>query len=226
MKYIRNGLRMEKVKLMLPPREVKLYKRNKLVRGVGVNDADYNVIEYRNVCGKKVQVWICPFYQTWVSMLNRCYSEKYHQRQPTYRGCKVCDEWLIFSNFKRWMEQQDWEGKQLDKDLLVEGNKTYSPEFCVFVHQLINKFANERCAARGQYMIGANWHKRDLTFQSNCRNPFTGKLEHLGYFDNELEAHLAWKSKKHEFACQLADSEYCDDERVANALRTRYGGYA
>ena len=77
-------------------------------------------------------------------MLQRCYSESHLVRQPTYKGCSVCEEWLTFSNFKSWMEQQDWEGKQLDKDLLVYKNKIYSPETCVFVSSVINSFFVEK----------------------------------------------------------------------------------
>ena len=208
--------------MKLPEKEVKLRKRNKLVFGVGINDADYNVYRYDYLNGKRIRVWVCPFYQTWKSMLKRCYSEKYHQEYPTYKGCSVCDEWLIFSNFKRWMEQQDWEGKQLDKDLLIEGNKIYSPDTCIFVDHKINSFVIDRNNDRGQYMIGVHWDKRANKFQSRCRNPFTDKQEYLGSFINELEAHLAWKARKHELACQLADSEYVTGERIANVLRNKY----
>ena len=208
--------------MKLPPKEVKLRKRNKLVCGVGVNDADYSIAKHAIIGGKRVIVWTCPFYRTWKSMLERCYSEKFHQKRPTYRGCKVCDEWLIFSNFKRWMETQDWQGKDLDKDLLMAGNKVYSPEACIFVDQTVNKFVTDNGAARGEYMIGVCWHKRDHKFEAKCCNPFTGTRDYLGRFTNELDAHLAWKARKHELACALADSEYCNDPRLAEALRTKY----
>ena len=199
-----------------------LRKRNKLVYGVGVNDADYNVYEYVTVDGKSKIVWTCPFYRTWKHMLERCYSEKYQSKKPTYKGCSVCDDWLIFSNFKSWTEEQDWEGKQLDKDLLKEGNKIYSSEYCIFVDRKINSFVIDRSNDRGKYMLGVCWHKNTGKFKSSCRNPFTGTQETLGYFIDELEAHSTWKTHKHELACQLADSEYCTDPRLAEALRTRY----
>ena len=208
--------------MVLPPKDVKLRKRNRLVYGVGINDADYNVVESATVDGKCKTIWKCPFYQTWVHMLERCYSEKFHQRKPTYKGCSVCDEWLIFSNFKRWMETQDWQGKDLDKDLLTEGNKVYSPDTCIFVDRKINIFVIDRGNDRGEYMLGVYWHKRANKFRAKCSNPFTGKEDSLGYFTNELDAHLAWKKRKHELACQFADSEHCNDPRLAEALRTRY----
>ena len=93
----------------------------KLVCGVGINDADYAVVEWETigyVNGKQNQkrVWECPYYKVWGSMLKRCYSDKYQERYQTYKGCTVSEEWLTFSNFKNWMEKQDWEGKHLDKE--------------------------------------------------------------------------------------------------------------
>ena len=197
-------------------------KRNKKLYGVGVNDADYVTQTNKEVNGKRIQVWMCPIYRTWTSMLARCYSEKLHARLPTYKDCTVCDEWLIFSNFKTWMEKQDWEGKHLDKDVLIEGNRIYSTNTCIFIDEKINNFVINHANSRGEYMLGVCWDKRNNKFYVQCRNPFTIKQEFVGRFTDELEAHLAWKARKHELACQLADSEYCNDPRLAEALRTRY----
>ena len=188
---------------------------NKLVCGVGINDADYEVQPVVN--GKRVQ---CPFYRTWISMLRRCYSAVEQARYPTYIGCSVCDEWLTFTNFKRWMENQDWEGKQLDKDLLVEGNKVHSPENCVFVDNVTNSFMLANDASRGEWPIGVHFDKGKGKFRVQCRNPFSKKQERLGRFTCPQEAHKAWLERKHELACQLADLQ--SDVRVAQALRLRY----
>ena len=203
---------------------MKKYTKRRKVFGVGNNDADYMVYECETIGGKRKIIWRCPFYLTWANMLRRCYSEKALIRNPTYKGCTVFERWLIFSNFKAWMETQDWKGKQLDKDLLVKGNKVYSPDNCIFVHPKVNTFTTDHGNARGEYMIGVYWSKNAGKFMSQCGNPFTGKQEYLGCFTNELEAHLAWKRKKHEHACALADSEYCTDPRLAEILRTRYLG--
>ena len=123
-------------------------------------------------------------------------------------------------SFRAWMMQQDWEGKQLDKDILVPGNKMYSPDTCVFVGGVVNGFLTDSAAARGEWPLGVHWHERKQKFQSMCCNPFTKKQETLGLFHCPNKAHLAWKARKHELACQLADLQ--TDERVAEALRTRY----
>lgn len=193
-----------------------MVKKNKLVYGVGINDANYFVSKKEN--GKKV--WCCPYYRTWKDMLARAYSDKYKQKQPTYQGVTVCEEWHSFMNFRSWMETQDWEGKHLDKDILVQGNKVYSPTTCVFVDGVVNLFLGDSAAARGEWPIGVHWYGRNQKFMSQCNNPFSRKRECLGYFHCPNQAHLAWKARKYELACQLADLQ--TDERVAEALRTRY----
>ena len=199
----------------------------RLVCGVGINDADYVVQKWETIevngVRKQRLVWICPYYLTWRSMLQRCYSSKFQERNPTYKGCSVSKEWWRFSNFKHWMECQDWEGMQLDKDLLFEGNKIYSAETCVFVSSSVNLFTTDSGAARGERSIGVCWHKATSKFESRCRNPFTKKQEYLGWFDCELEAHQEWLNRKLELAHLLAEEQ--TDSRVAKALIERYTNY-
>ena len=202
-------------------------KASKLVHGVGINDADY-VVEKRqtievNGVRKQKLIWICPYYLAWRNMLRRCYSTKLQEKYPTYRGCSVSEEWLTFSNFRRWMECQDWEGMQLDKDLLFSGNKVYSAETCVFVTKAVNNFTTDRGNDRGEWSIGAIWHKGAGKFMSQCNNTFTKKKEHLGYFNCEIEAHKAWLKRKLELAHLLAKEQ--TDSRVAKALIERYTNY-
>ena len=207
--------------------KAKKLKSPKLVFGVGINDADYVVqkMETIEVDGKIKQktVWVCPYYRAWKNMLQRCYSPKLQERRPTYKGCSVSKEWLTFSNFRRWMEAQDWEGMQLDKDFLFEGNKVYSAKTCVFVTQKVNSFTLDRGASRGEWLIGVYLDKGVGKFKSMCRNPFTKKGEHLGYFTCELEAHQEWLKRKLELAHLLAAEQ--TDERVAKALIERYTNY-
>ena len=197
----------------------------RLVLGVGINDADY-VVQRKETIGyvdgkqKQKLIWICPYYRAWKSMLERCYSAKLQEKYPTYVGCGVSDDWLTFSNFKSWMEVQNWEGRQLDKDLLFEGNKVYSPETCAFVSGEVNNFTIDSGASRGEWLVGAYWDKGANKFKSQCSNPLTKKQEHLGLFTSELEAHKAWLKRKLELAHELAALQ--TDERVAKALIIRY----
>jgi hypothetical protein len=196
----------------------------KLVHGVGLNDATYQ-LQYKVTVGRKPNgkiiqklLWVCPFYDKWQHILRRCYSELSLSKDPQYKGCRVCDEWLVFSNFRSWMETQDWEGKELDKDLLGNG-KLYSPETCCFLTNGVNKFMTDRRNYRGEFLLGVHQKKPTHRFSANCNN-LSGKSEYLGRFETELEAHKAWQAKKHEYACQLAELQ--EDNRVADALRQRY----
>ncbi|WNO60454.1 hypothetical protein [Rheinheimera sp. MMS21-TC3] len=74
-------------------------------------------------------------YSRWIDMIKRCYDPKKQERHPTYKGCSVCDEWHNFQNFVKWFEAnhpKDGKYYELDKDIIVTGNKVYSPETCVF----------------------------------------------------------------------------------------------
>lgn len=200
-------------------------KPKKTVLGVGINDADYPVQRKETIgyVGGKQRfklVWACPFYQVWAAMLKRCYSANFQKKRPTYAGCTATDEWHSFSKFRAWMEKQDWQGKSLDKDLLFEGNKVYSPETCVFVTTMVNGFTTDSGAARGEWMIGAHWNKNAGKFLAQCSNPFTKKNEYLGLFTNEQQAHNAWLKRKTELAHELAEIQ--EDPRVAKALVDRY----
>lgn len=201
-------------------------RKRALVYGIGTNDADYPVkrSETFYIDGKRKsrELWCCPVYKRWSNMLARCYSEKIHQEYPTYKGCYVCNEWLVFSNFKNWLEAQNWEGKSLDKDLLIPGNKCYSPETCVLIDERVNNFLTESSSVRGNYLIGVIWHKRDRIFTARCKDG-SGKLMHLGGFKTELEAHQAWLAAKQNIARKLAAEQ--SDPRVSEALISRFENY-
>ena len=80
-------------------------------------------------------------YIKWCSMFVRCYDEDYHKKSPSYRQCEVSDEFYNFQNFAQWYDKHYYECDytlELDKDLIVEGNKTYSPSTCCLLPDEIN----------------------------------------------------------------------------------------
>lgn len=192
--------------------------RNKgVVFGVGINDADYKVNWVEGGKNKK-----CRFYATWAEMIRRCYDPKWLIKRPTYAWCTVCDDWLYFSNFKAWMEQQDWQGKQLDKDIIFKNNKVYSPDTCAFVCSLTNSFVTDRKNHRGDQPLGVYLihAKTKNKFVAQCRNPFTGERERIGYYPTAKDAHKAYMGWKEEIALEVAEMQ--SDERVKAALIQRY----
>ena len=117
----------------------------RLVYGYGINDLDEPI----KVNGRHLK-----FYSTWRDMIRRCYSKKCQAKQPTYRGCLVCPDWLSLSNFKEWFNINYREGMELDKDILIQGNKVYCPEACSFVPRYINSLLCDSGAIRGDYPLG------------------------------------------------------------------------
>ncbi len=197
----------------------------KLVYGVGVNDLGYRTQVYEDVTkngGKRTRklVFKCPYYTVWKSMLERCYSEKHLERYPSYIGTSVCSEWLYASAFKEWMNQQDWDGKSLDKDIISPRSKLYSPDTSAFVLKATNNFVIECDASRGEYPIGVCLYKPTGKYQAQCGNPFTGERGYLGLFSTPGEAHEVWRKRKHELAQLVADTE--SDPRIVEALKKRY----
>lgn len=196
---------------------IKMKGKRGVVFNVGINDADYKIQNF--IGGKYVK---CPFYVAWSEMIRRCYDPKWVARRQNYAGCKVCDEWLTFSNFKKWMEQQDWKGKALDKDIIKQGNKIYCPEFCAMVCSLTNNFVTDRVNHRGIWPLGVYKYMENVKnpFASQCRDPFTKQRHRIGYYSTPEEAHMHYMSWKHNVALDVAEIQ--TDQRVANALRTRY----
>lgn len=135
-------------------------------------------------------------YEAWKGMLKRCYSRKFLETRPTYQGCTVCEEWHNFQNFAEWFESQEHysKGYQLDKDLLVDGNKVYSPSTCVLVPIQLNNLLIDSRASRGEYPIGVGFHKEKKKFQAYLT--IKGKQKHLGYFDCLDDAVIAYTSAK------------------------------
>lgn len=165
---------------------------------------------------------MCPYYKKWFCILERCYSERFLTKRPTYRGCYVDESWRRLSDFIKWVDSQpnkNWEHCEPDKDILEVGNRCYGPNTVVFVTRDLNLFIGNDKYGKDT-SVGYYWHKLVGKYQSLIQNPFTKQQERIGWHTDPLEAHLSWKSKKHEYACKLADLQ--SDERIATALRNRY----
>ena len=164
---------------------------------------------------------IIKSYSVWKSMLSRCCSGEFKKKYPTYNNCTVCEEWHNYSNFKKWYDDNyyeiDEERMDLDKDILVKGNKVYSPDTCVFVPQNINILFIKRNKARGKYPIGVYFNKNANKFMAYCHIFYNGKSQqkNLGYYNNIEEAFNAYKQFKEAYIKQVADYY---KEKIPNKL--------
>ncbi len=156
-------------------------------------------------------------YQNWHNMLERCYNEKTQERNPTYKGCKVVADWHNYQNFADWHEVNFIEGCSLDKDLIVFGNREYSPELCSYVPPKINNLLHTR-KNTGKGLAGTSYSKRHKKYRAEVYDE-TGRALKLGYYSNEQEAHEVYLTKKLEIV-KLVAEKYVEtiDKRVYNNL--------
>lgn len=152
-------------------------------------------------------------YNAWVDILKRCFIKKTKDKQPSYKDVECCAEWLNFEVFYEWLHNQPnfdkWKnGKRwaVDKDILIKGNKIYSPETCRLVPQNVNCLFLKREAERGKYPIGVRYTENG--FLAKCRNPFLDKAVELGYYSTPEKAFEVYKVYKENIIKQVAEIEY------------------
>ena len=189
---------------------------HKSLYGVGY----YGVGKYKSRDNNQESI----IYKYWRSMINRCYNPYYINKELSYIDCYVCEEWHNFQNFAKWYEENYYEVlnevMQLDKDILIKGNKIYSPSTCIFVPQRINSLFLKCDKVRGEYPIGVSLKKansKDRTINDklkvNCsiREDNKTKRKFLGYFpiNKPFQAFTCYKTFKEKYIKQVAD-EYKD----------------
>lgn len=182
-------------------------RRKSAVESVGLNDL-VCTIGVKDKIAKKC-------WRTWRAMLNRCYDAKYHKTRHSYVSCSVCEEWHKLSSFKKWFDEHYVEGWALDKDILVKGNKVYSPATCCFVPQRINTAFIKREALRGNLPIGVTTNGNKYIAQLSKY----GRMIRSKTLGTIQEAFLEYKNMKENYLKELAD-KYKDqlDPRVYEAL--------
>ena len=154
-------------------------------------------------------------YSHWSLMFDRCYSQKWHSKHSEYIGCTICEDWHNYQNFAKWFEQNYYqvnnEKMHLDKDILVKGNKIYSPNTCVFVPERINYLFIKKDANRGKYPIGVSFRKDSNKFSTQISKIINGnhKIFKLGSFNNPIDAFNKYKFEKEIYIKEVAD-EYKD----------------
>lgn len=144
-------------------------------------------------------------YTAWRRMIARCNRLSYIKRNPTYGDCSICEEWHYFSKFEKWYKDNYIKGNELDKDILVKGNKIYSPQTCCFVPQEINKLLIKRNRKRGTYPIGVYSPKKGCFL---AQMSIEHKTKTIGCFKNELDAFNAYKAKKESYIKEKALEYY------------------
>lgn len=125
-----------------------------------------------------------------------------------------------YSYFYDWCQNQigfGTPGWQLDKDILIKGNKIYSEDLCIFVPKDINTILEKSDAIRGVDPIGVSFCKDRNKFQVAIRK--NGKRIALGRYVCREYAFSIYKEAK-EYHIKLMAEKYKSviDKRAYNAL--------
>ena len=164
--------------------------------------------EYKaKINGKRTE-----YYKYWQGMLQRCYDNKCKNKEQTYKDCFANEETYCLQNWGRWFEDNYYEVEgetlQLDKDILVKGNKEYRFDRMIFVPQRINLLFIKRDSERGDCPIGVSYNKNANKYVAYCGTN-KDKVEYLGLYNTEEEAFKIYKEFKEQYIKQIAD-EYKD----------------
>ena len=146
-------------------------------------------------------------YDYWDGILRRCYSERIKKLRNSYSDCLVDECWHNLQNFGEWFEKnynpkymKSW---CLDKDILVKGNRIYSPETCCFVPNEINVIFTNGYIRRGEYPKGVSYKPKINKYIAQYQKD--GVVTHIGTFKTVDEAFQAYKEVKEKYIKEKAD---------------------
>lgn len=144
-------------------------------------------------------------YCVWVGLLSRVTPFGVQQRKhPNYIG--TSNLFKDFQEFAEWCQtsanylNKEQNGKfwQLDKDIIVPFNKTYSPETCCFVPNEINGLLTWRTGDRGKLPLGVVEDKGrgncPIIYRAYCN--VDGRQVALGRRKTPEDAHVLWQKAK------------------------------
>lgn len=168
------------------------------VKGVGFfGVGDYN----SSINGVKTKEYL-----VWVGLIGRCYCPVKIKKNPTYANAKVCDEWHNFQNFAEWYVNHEFYGRgyQIDKDILIRGNKVYSPDTCVMIPFILNTITLYSEGRKGSFKKGVTFDKVTGKYTSAKSFGVEGKKRSKIYFNTEQEAFDNYKKKKEDYVKEVA----------------------
>lgn len=158
-------------------------------------------------------------YRAWLGMLRRCYDDTWQKSHPSYIGCSVDNKWHDLQAFGAWAEERVFDGCQLDKDIITDGNRIYSESECSFVPGYINNIILDKSVGTGSYPKGVHFHKGTSKYKAQIS--IDGRPKHIGLYATPEEAHFNYLLHKHDYVLSKASEYRFDDnfdERVYDSL--------
>ncbi|MGP2759590.1 hypothetical protein ACTVLY_20620 [Serratia marcescens] len=172
-------------------------KGNKLVAGIGTNDLAYNKT-------KQIEIGlITPELQDkcWIAWNNRLAAQDCGR-------ATVSTEWLTYSNFAMWWLDTHVDDWVIDKDWVVQGNREYHPDKCVWVPTKINNLLGDGRRKATNLPKGVSMDRK--SYRAQC---WVDGVREAKYFKNPHDAHRQWQLLKiQEFNNVLR--EYAFDHRL------------
>lgn len=146
---------------------------------------------------------INPAYSRWLGMFIRCYRKKIKPSDSSYIDCYVAPEWHNYQVFAKWYYGQPNynAGYHLDKDLLKQGNRVYSPEFCCLIPAELNAMIVKPALSKSGLPTGVNKTKNG---RFRVRLSEDGRSKFLGSFDTIDEAKDAYVAAKESYVRKKA----------------------
>lgn len=134
-------------------------------------------------------------------------------RNTSYKSVRIDDRWLRFSNFKKWydkhypyeLEEEYGIKFEIDKDLLSDGDKIYSPETCIFLPNKVNNFLANKMTNNTSGHTGVIWHKQVKKWRARINDFHTHKKKSLGLFVNIEDASEAYKVARENEALKVKE---------------------
>lgn len=164
-----------------------------------------------------------PCYDSWRGLLRRCYSSE-KRFKARYSECTVDSKWYNFQNFAEWYYNNlKYDGRvEVDKDLLIKGNKLYSEDTCALVPTPINSLLSGASKEnRGKYPLGVYFNKSHKKYRAQLHR--NGESQDcLGYFNTPEEAFICYKYHKEIHIKEVANKY---KECISNDLYNRLMEY-
>lgn len=187
------------------PQIAKIKPKDILLYGIGVNDFAVT---------PAADEWS---YNVWDRILDCCYNDNSTRSRATYFDCTVTECWHRYSDFKVWFDKNCIIGYQLDKDILLPGNRIYGPDTCCFVPKYIND------AVRWRREMPRSGYSGTTVFGGGFQAEITHKgSKQIGEWrTSAMDAHCDWQRLKAEtIEDHLCDylREVAPDLRVVRAL--------
>ena len=160
----------------------------------------------------------------WSDINKRC--GNHTSKNPRY--AEVTNDFLDFQDFAEWAnseygyKMQESSGRMwaIDKDILLQDNKSYNPNLCMFVPMQVNGLFISNVAKRGNLPIGVSMDRNSI--KASCRDYIDGKSlnVHLGMFNSYRDAHKAWQKAKVQVIIKTAN-QYKEHKKLYHALLER-----